>query len=292
MKNKAFSHLHKSPIVQTSKFRIFGKLSDFFIDYFFIQYYSEFNKGKNMNKKISDEISLLKKIEKYFSQNQYSGNLKEKRVFSFINNNSFICLTAPHATNSTVYKHFKGSDWFTGAIVKYLGDKNKFSYIIRNKYLFKKCTIASFILKNNLSDHYFLDIHAMKDRPFDLAVGIGYCSKDDYKKELIIIEKLCKKYKLKYVINHPSYTGQPGLTGRLQRKISSANVLQLEWKKEYRDFNEYPNNVFKITLPFIRELALSLNKIKKSRLPYKITMRYTMFQKLKNKINWLKNYIS
>ena len=250
------------------------------------------SKGKHMNKKISDEINSLRKLEAYFSQNQYSGNPKEKRVFSFVNNNSFICLTAPHATNSTVCKHFKGSDWFTGAIVKYIGQKNSFSYIIRNKYWHKKCTICSFILKNHLENHYFLDIHAMKERPFDLAIGIGYCSKDDYKKELAIIEKLCKKYKLKYVINHPSYTGQPGLTGRLQRKISSANVLQLEWTKKYRDFNEYPDNVFKITLPFIKELALSLNKITKSKLPYRITMRYTVFQKLKNKINWIKSYIS
>ena len=244
-----------------------------------------------MNKK-TEEINTLKELEKSFSQNKYAGNLKEKRVFSFVNNNSFVCLTAPHATSSTVYKRFKSCDLFTGAIVKYLGDKNKLSYIVRNKYWFKKCTVSSFILKNKLSDHYFLDIHAMKDRPFDLAVGIGYCSKDDYKEELDIIEKLCKKYKLKYVVNHPSYTGQLGLTGRLQQKISSANALQLEWSKKYRDFNEHSDNVLKVTLPFIKELAVSLNKITKSKLPYKMTMRYTLLQKIKNKINWIKGYIS
>ena len=29
LKNKAFSHLHKSPIVRASKFRVFWKLSDY-----------------------------------------------------------------------------------------------------------------------------------------------------------------------------------------------------------------------------------------------------------------------
>ena len=234
------------------------------------------------------EIIALEKLEKNFSQNRYSGNLKEKKVFSFVDYHTFVCLTAPHATNSTVYRRFKSSDWFTGAIVNYLGKKNKFSYIIRNKFWHKKCTISSFIFKEHLENHYFLDIHAMKDRPFDLAVGIGYCHQNDYEKELKAIQKLCKKYKLKYVVNHPCYTGQPGLTGRFQRKTAMANVLQLEWTKEYRDFNNYPDNVCRVTIPFTEELALLLNQISKEKLPYRISARYTIFQKIKNRINWLK----
>ena len=237
---------------------------------------------------MKQEINILKKYEEYFAQNNYSGNLTEKKIFSFVDYNTFVCLTAPHATNSTCYKRFKGSDWFTGAIVRYLGEKNHFSYIVRNKYWRKKCTISSFILKNNLDNHYFLDIHAMKDRPFDLAVGIGYCTQEEYQTELNIVDKLCKKYRLKYVVNHPSYTGQPGLAGKLQRKVSSANVMQLEWVKKYRDFELYPDNVIKVTLPFIKELAQALDGISKQKLAYKISARYTIFQKLKNKINWVK----
>ena len=233
-------------------------------------------------------LSKLKKIEAIFSKNEYFGNSKAP-IFSFIDNGSYVCLTAPHATNSTVYKRFKRSDWFTGAIVKYLGDENHISYITRNKFFYKKCMISSFILKNHLEHHYFLDIHAMKDRPFDLAIGIGYCTSDDYKQELVIIQKLCKKYRLKYVINHPAYTGQPGLTGRLQRKLSKANVLQLEWTRKYRDFNENSSNVLNITLPFIKELAKALNSIHKSSLPYTITTKYTLIQKLKNRINWIRS---
>ena len=219
-------------------------------------------------------------------------NIQEtpKKVFSFVNKDTFVCLTAPHATNSTIYKHFKSADGFTGAIVKYLGEECDFSYIVRNKYWFKKSTIYAFILKNNMFNHYFLDIHAMKDRPFDLAVGIGYCSRKEYQKELEIIEKLCKKYKLKYVINHPSYTGQPGLTGKLQRKTLSSNVLQLEWTRKYRDFEQYPEQVLKVTLPFIKELALLLNKIEKPEITHKITMGYTLFQKFKNRIKWIRDY--
>ena len=234
------------------------------------------------------EINTLKRLEKSFSQKHYSGNTSKKQIFSFIDYHTFVCLTAPHATNSTTYKRFKPVDRFTGALVTYLGEQNHFSYIVRNKYWHKKRTITSFIKKNNLSHHYFLDIHAMKDRPFDLAVGIGYCSKDVYKKELAIIKRLCQKYGLKYVVNHPSYTGQPGLTGQLQRKISSTTVLQLEWTWAFRDFNNFPDKVTRTTIPFIRDLALSLNTLSKEPLPKKLSIRYTLFQKLKNKINWLK----
>jgi len=232
-------------------------------------------------------LDKLKRIEANFAKNSYFGCFNAP-IFSYIDHKSHVCLTAPHATNSTVRKHLKGSDWFTGGIVSYLGEENHLSYIIRNKYFYKKYTISSFILKNHLEHHYFLDIHAMKSRPFDLAVGIGYCRPDDYKKELAIIQKLCQKYRLKYVINHPSYTGQPGLTGRLQRKLSQATVLQLEWHPKYRDFNENPTEVLNITIPFIKELALTLNSLHKTTLPYLITTKYTLIQKLKNKINWIK----
>lgn len=235
------------------------------------------------------KLNQLKQLEKQFSQNDYCGDLKKNAVFSYKGNHSYVCLTAPHATNSTVHKHLKKSDWFTGSIVQYLGKTHHLSYIVRNKYVPRKCMISSFIFDKHLEKHYFLDIHAMKDRPFDLAVGIGYCSIKDYEKELSFIKKLCKKYKLNYVINHPSYTGQPGLTGRLQRKLSQANVLQLEWTGKYRDFYKNPKVVFNVTLPFIEELALYLNGIHKNDLPYSITARYGILQKIKNRLNWIKN---
>lgn len=244
-----------------------------------------------MDMKKLKELNQLKRLEKQFSQNDYSGNLKEHTVFSYKEYRSYVCLTAPHATNSTVHKHFKGSDCFTGSIAQYLGKTYHLSYIVRNKYVPKKCMLSSFIFDNHLEQHYFLDVHAMKDRPFDLAVGIGYCSVEDYKKELLFIKKLCKKYKLKYVVNHPSYTGQPGLTGRLQRKLSQANILQLEWTKRYRDFYNNPEIVLNVTLPFIKELALYLNDLHKSNLSYIITSRYGIFQKIKNRLNWVKKYL-
>ncbi|MBO7556413.1 MAG: hypothetical protein J6T72_03355 [Alphaproteobacteria bacterium] len=240
-----------------------------------------------MNRQQTNQINKLKDFEKYFAENYYFGAAKSKSVFSYMENNSRVCLTAPHSTKSTVSRLVKGSDLYTGSLVKYLGETCNLSYIVRNKYYHKKCMLSSFILKNNLEQHYFLDIHAMKDRPFDLAVGIGYCSPKDYEKELLLIKKLCKKYQLKYVVNHPAYTGQRGLTGKLQHQLSKAAVLQLEWSKKFRDFEHNPNEVTKITLPFIKELALNLNKLNKRKLSHKITAKYTLWQRLKNRIVFL-----
>ena len=247
---------------------------------------------KKMSMKKIKELNRLKQLEKQFSQNEYCGDLKKNTVFSYEEYHSYVCLTAPHATNSTVHKHFKGSDWFTGGLTQYLGETQHLSYIVRNKYVSQKRMLSSFIFVKHLEKHYFLDIHAMKNRPFDLAVGIGYCSPEDYKKELNFIKELCKKYKLKYVVNHPSYTGQPGLTGRLQRKLSQANVLQLEWVRKYRDFYENPKEVLGVTLPFIKELALYLNDMRKKDLPYVITTKYGILQRMKNSLNWIKNSFS
>ena len=234
-----------------------------------------------------DAIKKLNDFEKLFSENSYFGCAEAEDVFSYAENNSYVCLSAPHATRSTANKRMKKSDMFTGGIVKYIGETCGLSYIVRNKYIDKKCIINSFIAKNHLEKHYFLDIHAMKDRPFDLAVGIGYCSPKDYAEELAFIKKLCQKYKLKYVINHPSYTGQAGLVGRMQKELLQATAIQLEWTRKYRDFNENSSEVLDVTLPFIRELALYLDNLQKPKLKRKICVRCKLWQKLKNWCRYL-----
>ncbi|MBP5398837.1 MAG: hypothetical protein J6Y53_00275 [Alphaproteobacteria bacterium] len=240
-----------------------------------------------MNKKT---VKQLNDFEKLFSENSYFGNAEDDEVFSYTENNSYVCLSAPHSTKTTANKHIKLNDKFTGGIVKYLGETCGMSYIVRNKYIDEKCVINSFIAENHLEKHYFLDIHAMKNRPFDLAVGIGYCSPKDYAEELVFIKKLCQKYKLKYVVNHPSYTGQPGLVGRLQRELSQATAMQLEWTKKYRDFNENSSEVLDVTLPFVRELALYLDNLQKPKLKRKICVRCKLWQKLKNRLWYLFYY--
>ena len=232
-------------------------------------------------------VKKLQNFEKMFSVNNYFGNAGTDEVFSYTKNNSYVCLNAPHSTKSTANKHIKKSDMFTGGIVKYLGETCQLSYVVRNKYIDRKCLINSFIAENHLEKHYFLDIHAMKDRSFDLAVGIGYCSLRDYEKELDFIKKLCQKYKLKYVINHPSYTGQAGLVGRMQKELAQATAIQLEWTRKYRDFNENPSEVLDVTLPFIKELALYLNNLQKPKLKRKICVRCKLWQKLKNRFRYL-----
>lgn len=198
---------------------------------------------------------------KIFMQNDAYGDEKNDEVFSFFDKKSYVCLSAPHATKTFANKCVKSSDLYTGAIVKYIGEKNNFSYIVRNKFMPQKCLISDFILQNKLDNHFFLDIHGMRDEnDFDLAIGTGYLMPEKYSSQMECIDYLAKKYGIKYVINHKNYMGCPGLTGRLQQKTGEANVLQLEWSKNLRDIFEKIENVKKITIPFITELADRVNK--------------------------------
>ena len=198
---------------------------------------------------------LITYNEPFWRQNA-QGNLDAPSVFSYVENNSYVCLSAPHATQSFAHKKVKQSDLFTGSIVTYVAKEKIFSYIVRNKFVAQKCLINDFILENHLENHFFLDIHAMKDgNGFDLAIGTGYFLPQEYKHELEYIDALCRQFGLAYVINHENYTGRAGLTGRLQKATGKANVLQLEWRRGFRDIFTHPDAVCQITIPFICALA-------------------------------------
>ncbi len=195
-----------------------------------------------------------------FMQNDACGDEKNNDIFLFFDKLSYVCLSAPHATKTFTNKHIKNSDLYTGAIVKYIGEEKNFSYIVRNKFIPQKCLINDFILQNKLENHFFLDVHGMKNgNGFDLAIGTGYFDAKRYSLELGYIDILAKKYNIKYVVNHENYKGCAGLTGRLQQQTGKANVLQLEWSKNYRDIFEKITNVEKVTIPFIAELAQLVN---------------------------------
>jgi hypothetical protein len=200
----------------------------------------------------------------YFIQNMGQGDINCDAVFSYFEQGSYVCLSAPHATQTFANKHVKKSDLFTGAIIRYLAQENDFSYIVRNKFVPRKVLINDFILERGLENHFFLDFHGMKDgNGFDLAVGTGYLPAQNYLSQLKCVDLLCCKYGIKYVINHENYTGCAGLVGRLQKTTGQANVLQLEWSKVYRDFFMHPENVINVTIPFMRELARYIDLEKK-----------------------------
>lgn len=201
-------------------------------------------------------INLLKTYDRFFTQNNFMGNIDNSDIFSYHEKNSKICFTAPHATKTYVCKNIKKSDLYTGAIVSLLGEKHNYSYITRNKYVPTKHLISDFIIQNHYENHFFLDIHGMRDNGFfDLAVGTGYASGDKYAKQIKQIQLLADKYNLSIAINHPSYRGCAGLVGRLSKTIPQANVLQLEWSYKYRDFYNNPDIVCQKTIPFLNELA-------------------------------------
>ena len=92
-------------------------------------------------------------------------------------------------------------------------------------------------------------------REFELAVGTGILPAADYAPELELIGRLAEKYKIRWVTNHPDYTGRFGLTGSLQRLNPLPRILQLEWRSDLRDVYLFPADVLERTLPFLSELA-------------------------------------
>jgi len=186
-------------------------------------------------------------------QNMGQGCLTAKAVYAYTKGKP-VCFCAPHTVHSFVHKQEKGRDLGTGAIVKYLGQQQGFSTIVRNKFVPRKDMISDFILTKKVGDLFFLDIHGMKaHKGFDLAVGTGYLDRKKYALALDKIKKLCRTYKIKYRVNLPSYTGKIGLTGRLQKATGKANVLQLEFAPEFRDITGQV--IQEKTLPFLIDLG-------------------------------------
>lgn len=194
--------------------------------------------------------------EEFFAVSEYFGQLEKEEVFRYCNRNSKVLLSAPHATRTFVNNRNKAADLYTGSITQMLGEVHNFSTIVRTKYVPDLIKIIDFVEGNQLGEYYFLDIHGMDiNREFELAVGTGYFTETNYKKELDFLRSLADKYQVKMVINHPDYTGKCGLTGDYQKIYKQPKVLQLEWRKDFRSFYLNPEKVLEKTMPMIKELA-------------------------------------
>ena len=66
--------------------------------------------------------------------------------------------------------------------------------------------------------------------------------------------KFAQKYNLRTIVNHPNYCGKKGLTGKYQKLFNKPNVIQMEIKRELRDFYQYPEIVKNTTIPFLSEV--------------------------------------
>ena len=199
-------------------------------------------------------IEVLKTYNQLYMQNFSRGNMQEKEIFLLSNKNSNLILTAPHATRSFVNKKEKLSDLYTGALTQYIGEISNTSTIIRQKFTPHKALISDFISQNNLQDHYFLDIHGFKQNiNCDICLGIGDFSPQNYP-YLEKIIKIAEKYHLKTDVNN-LYTGRFGLTGRLQKACHKPNIIQLELSRCLRDFDQNPDIVLNLTVPFLCEIC-------------------------------------
>ena len=207
-------------------------------------------------------IELLKKYNEYFVQNHYHGNEDDEDVFEYTNCDSNLILTAPHSTASFCNKKEKVADLYTGAIVKYLGEQNHISTIVRNKFTPYKALISEWIINHNIEEHYFLDIHGFnQDIDYDLCLGIGEFEEKNYP-YLQEIVQIAKKYGLRTIVNHPDYCGLKGLTGRYQKIFNKPNIIQIEIKKEFRDFFNNQDKVKNITIPFLTDIIKCYKKNK------------------------------
>lgn len=205
-------------------------------------------------------INELKKYNERFALNRCHGDENCAEIFEFTDYSSALILSAPHATCSFCNKKEKISDLYTGALVKYLGNKHKISHIVRTKFVPEKRLISDFIRKEALQNHYFLDIHGFnKDIGADICLGVGYLNTANYPYLQKIID-IAKKYNLKISVNHPNYRGTAGLTGRYQKEFGVPNVIQIELKQYLRDFMSYPEIVKKTTLPFFKDIIKEYNQ--------------------------------
>lgn len=205
-------------------------------------------------------IETLKKYDALFCANHSHGNETETNVFCLTDCHSRLILSAPHATASFTNKHEKHADLFTGALVKYLGKTENISTIIRQKFTPYKCLISDYVVEQNLQDHYFLDIHGFnQDIDYDICLGTAFYEAENYPYLENIIQA-AKKYNLKYMVNHPDYTGKAGLTGRYQNVFHKPNVIQIEFQKYLRDFYNHPDTVENITIPFMRDVIRTYQK--------------------------------
>lgn len=195
-------------------------------------------------------------MEEFFAVDEYYGQSKSEEVFRFYNRDSKVLLSAPHATRTFVNNQIKAPDLYTGSITQVLGERYNLSTIVRTKYMPNVVKIIDFVEEHKLENHYFLDIHGMDlNREFELAVGTGYLSEADYRKELDFLKYLANKYEVKMVINHLNYTGKIGLTGDYQEAYQQPKILQLEWRKDFRSLYTSPEKVLEKTIPMIKELA-------------------------------------
>ena len=69
--------------------------------------------------------------------------------------------------------------------------------------------------------------------------------------EIVLI---AQKYGLKTCVNYPNYCGLKGLTFEYQKTFGKPNVIQMEIKKEWRDFFNNSDKVQNITIPFLTEV--------------------------------------
>ena len=208
-----------------------------------------------------DMIEILKQYNEIFMQNCSHGDAVADDVFKYTDRNSALIMTAPHSTRSFRNNKEKIADLYTGAIVKYLGEQNHISTIIRTKYTPYNDLISDYIVQNNLHEHYFLDIHGFnQDIDYDICLGIGNFEEKNYPylHEIVLI---AQKYGLKTCVNYPNYCGLKGLTFEYQKTFGKPNVIQMEIKKEWRDFFNNSDKVQNITSPFLTEVIRLYKKM-------------------------------
>lgn len=212
-------------------------------------------------KRTENMLNLLKKYEEEYAADTYRGE-KDGALYRHDDRKSRLILTAPHAVRIFRNGKDKAPDLYTGAITRLTGEQSGLSVIIRRRYTPAADSITTFITDGRLENRAFLDIHGMSiNRGFELAVGTGILPAQKYENELALIDALATKYRIRWKLNHPDYTGCRGLTGDLQRLSPIPRILQLEWRLDLRDFHHYPENVLNRTLPFLSELAQNQNRL-------------------------------
>lgn len=152
----------------------------------------------------------LIELDERYKANMYRGQLDAEGLWLFEDRKSRVVVSAPHATQTYINNHIKKSDLYTGALAELLGYQTGCSVIVRQKFVSETALINDFVLRQNPDEHFFLDIHGMRERPFDLAVGTGFMSAGEYLRPLTLIKELAEKYRIKWLLIIPIIEGRGG----------------------------------------------------------------------------------
>lgn len=209
----------------------------------------------------------IEEYEKIFSQNNYNGDVSNKKSFVYKRGNIPIILSAGHCVNQTRLGKLKVADTYTGAIVCILQELTDCHILYKlnndgvdvnydnveedNGY---KDFLSGVIKNNNII--LLIDVHgAARWREFDLEIGTSNGYTLPQEKLNLIIEHF-KSYGIHIIANTIFPASYENTVTKSIKNLTNIETFQLEINKKYRDTNDIESMIL-----LIEALESLINKL-------------------------------